>query len=115
MTPLLCAQQVLQWTDLEVLETYCSAYGDWRRACEDLDSNGLVVLSSQGSPIKNPAATVIQVPTDAPVMIGYTYVEGKFTAPPVLPLSADDLKALNTATRDALSRSPRWQRIRLRH
>ncbi|SAK69563.1 Phage terminase, small subunit [Caballeronia pedi] len=58
VAPRLCAQKVLQWTDVEVLETYCSAYKDWRRACEDLDANGLVVMSAQGSPMKNPAETV---------------------------------------------------------
>lgn len=57
VAPRLCSQKVLQWTDVEVLESYCSAYGDWRRACEEIEKYGLTVLSAQGSPMKNPAET----------------------------------------------------------
>ncbi|NPT38575.1 phage terminase small subunit P27 family [Paraburkholderia xenovorans] len=60
VAPLLCKQKILQFTDLHNLEIFCSAYGNWRRAQQDLATNGPVVLGAQGGPVKNPAATVVK-------------------------------------------------------
>ncbi|MDW9238875.1 phage terminase, small subunit, P27 family [Burkholderia thailandensis] len=60
VVPLLCGQKILQVTDLHIVEIFCAAYGNWRTAQDDLTRNGPVVDSSQGSPMKNPAATVVK-------------------------------------------------------
>ncbi|VVE87569.1 phage terminase small subunit P27 family [Pandoraea bronchicola] len=57
LSPLLCKQRVLQVTDIQNLEVYCSAYGQFRRAEEDIAKHGLVVAGAQGGPTKNPAVT----------------------------------------------------------
>ncbi|WP_046059997.1 phage terminase small subunit P27 family [Paracidovorax citrulli] len=59
LAPQLCAQQVLQGTDIQNLEVYCAAYGNFRRAQADLARDGPVVAGAQGGPTKNPAATVV--------------------------------------------------------
>jgi len=60
VAPLLCAQHILQFTDLHNLEIFCSAYGNWREAQAELIKNGPVVSGAQGGPVKNPAATVVK-------------------------------------------------------
>jgi P27 family predicted phage terminase small subunit len=60
VAPLLCQQNVLQFTDLHNLEVFCSAYGNWREAQAELTKNGPVVSGAQGGPVKNPAATVVK-------------------------------------------------------
>ncbi|USY23958.1 phage terminase small subunit P27 family [Alcaligenes sp. 1735tsa3] len=63
LAPLLCAQQVLQGTDLQNLEFYCAAYGRFRLAEEEIAKNGITVLGVQGGVVKNPAATIINEAT----------------------------------------------------
>ena len=58
VAPSLCKHKIVQVTDLHNLELFCEAYGRHRLASEDLRNNGLVVLSAQGAPMKNPAATI---------------------------------------------------------
>ncbi|WP_321953120.1 phage terminase small subunit P27 family [Paraburkholderia bannensis] len=60
VAPLLCKQKILQLTDLHNLEIFCSAYGNWRRAQDELVRHGPVVSGAQGGPVKNPAATVVK-------------------------------------------------------
>ncbi|WP_213305979.1 phage terminase small subunit P27 family [Paraburkholderia sacchari] len=60
VAPLLCREKILQFTDLHVLELFCSAYGNWREAQADLAKNGPVMAGAQGGPVKNPAATVVK-------------------------------------------------------
>ncbi|MDF3837141.1 phage terminase small subunit P27 family [Cupriavidus basilensis] len=57
LAPLLCKQHILQATDIQNLEVYCAAYGQFRKAEEDVARNGQVVAGAQGGPIKNPALT----------------------------------------------------------
>ncbi|MCX5592035.1 phage terminase small subunit P27 family [Alcaligenes endophyticus] len=63
LAPLLCAQQVLQGTDIQNLELYCTAYGRFRKAEEDIAENGITVTGAQGGIVKNPAATIINEAT----------------------------------------------------
>jgi len=63
LAPLLCAQQVLQATDIQNLEFYCSAYGRFREAERHIAENGIVVDGAQGGMVKNPAATIINEST----------------------------------------------------
>ena len=58
VVPPLCAQKILQITDLHIVEKFCASYQNWRIAQANLDPNGPVVMSAQGSPIKNAAAIV---------------------------------------------------------
>ncbi|MBN3749507.1 phage terminase small subunit P27 family [Burkholderia sp. Se-20373] len=60
VAPLLCKQKILQFTDLHNVEIFCAAYGNWRRAQEQLAKEGPVVMGAQGGPVKNPAATVVK-------------------------------------------------------
>lgn len=60
VAPLLCKQKILQFTDLHNVEIFCAAYGNWRRAQEQLAREGPVVMGAQGGPVKNPAATVVK-------------------------------------------------------
>lgn len=60
VAPLLCKQKILQFTDLHNVEIFCAAYGNWRRAQEQLAREGPVVEGAQGGPVKNPAATVVK-------------------------------------------------------
>ncbi len=60
VAPLLCKQKILQFTDLHNVEIFCAAYGNWRRAQEQLAREGSVVAGAQGGPVKNPAATVVK-------------------------------------------------------
>ena len=60
VTPLLCKQKILQFTDLHNLEIFCAAYSNWRRAQMDVTRNGPVVAGAEGGPVKNPAATVVK-------------------------------------------------------
>jgi len=55
--PLLCAQQILQPTDIHNVELFCIAYKNWRMAQEDVAKNGIVVMGAEGGPVKNPALT----------------------------------------------------------
>lgn len=57
LSPELVESKVLTRTDLHVLEGFCSAYGRWREAEEDVTRNGIILKSSFG-PKKNPACTV---------------------------------------------------------
>ena len=57
LAPELIDAQVLTLTDLHVLEGFCSAYGRWREAEEDVTRNGIIIKSIMG-PKKNPACTV---------------------------------------------------------
>ncbi|MGG4774841.1 phage terminase small subunit P27 family [Paenalcaligenes sp. Me52] len=63
LAPLLCAEQVLQATDIQNLEFYCAAYGRFRMAEEDIARNGITVEGAQGGIVKNPAATIINEAT----------------------------------------------------
>lgn len=57
LAPLLCKQHIVQATDIQNLEVYCAAYGQFRAAEDELARNGVVVTGAQGGPVKNPAAT----------------------------------------------------------
>jgi P27 family predicted phage terminase small subunit len=59
ITPLLCAQKVLQFTDLHNLELFYMAYGRWREAQELLTREGLIVTDDKGNTKKHPAATIV--------------------------------------------------------
>ena len=59
VAPPLCAQKVLQVTDLHNVEAFCMAYGNWRLAAVDIAVNGVVVAGATGGPIKNPALTAL--------------------------------------------------------
>ncbi len=63
LAPQLCKQQVLQATDVQNLEIYCAAYGNFREAQRVLTKEGPVVAGAQGGPTKNPAATVVSEAT----------------------------------------------------
>ncbi|QDQ87703.1 phage terminase small subunit P27 family [Alcaligenaceae bacterium SJ-26] len=63
LAPLLCAQQVLQATDIQNLEFYCAAYGRFRKAEQDIAKHGITVPGAQGGMVKNPAATIINEAT----------------------------------------------------
>ncbi|WJJ93430.1 phage terminase small subunit P27 family [Neopusillimonas aromaticivorans] len=63
LAPLLCAQQVLQATDIQNLEFYCAAYGRFRAAEQHIAQHGIVVEGAQGGSVKNPAATIINEST----------------------------------------------------
>ena len=57
LIPELLREKVLCITDLHNVEAFCSAYDKWRMAEESVQQFGIVVESSQGSPMKNPALT----------------------------------------------------------
>lgn len=59
LAPLLCAQQVMQATDVQNLEVYCAAYGRFRAGEKHIAEHGITALGAQGGIVKNPAATVI--------------------------------------------------------
>ena len=63
LAPLLCAQQVLQATDIQNLEFYCAAYGRFREAERHIAQHGITVEGAQGGLVKNPAATIINEAT----------------------------------------------------
>ena len=63
VAPLLCAQRVLQATDVQNLEVYCSAYEQFRVAQADVQANGVTVAGASGAPIKNPAVTALKEAT----------------------------------------------------
>ena len=55
--PWLVSSKILTGSDIANLEAYCAAYARWRKAEEDIDKNGIVVMGLN-SEIKNPACTV---------------------------------------------------------
>jgi P27 family predicted phage terminase small subunit len=57
LVPELLREKVLCITDLHNVEAFCSAYDKWRLAEEAVQQFGIVVQSTQGSPMKNPALT----------------------------------------------------------
>ena len=57
LIPELLREGVLAITDLHNVEAFCVAYDKWRMAEESVQQFGIVVASSQGSPMKNPALT----------------------------------------------------------
>ncbi|GAA0493666.1 phage terminase small subunit P27 family [Pigmentiphaga daeguensis] len=59
LAPLLCAQKILQATDIQNLEAYCAAYGRFRAGQADIARHGITVAGAQGGVVKNPAATII--------------------------------------------------------
>lgn len=63
LAPLLCAQKVLQATDIQNLEFYCAAYGRFREAEAHIARYGITVPGAQGGMVKNPAATIINEAT----------------------------------------------------
>lgn len=63
LAPLLCAQQVLQATDIQNLQIYCAAYARFREAETHILKYGITVLGAQGGIVKNPAATIINEAT----------------------------------------------------
>jgi len=59
LAPALCAQKVLQATDIQNLEVYCAAYGRFRQAECHIAKNGITINNTQGVAMKNPAVTVL--------------------------------------------------------
>jgi P27 family predicted phage terminase small subunit len=57
VVPELLRENVVAITDLHNVEAFCTAYDKWRMAEESVQQFGIVVQSSQGSPMKNPALT----------------------------------------------------------
>lgn len=57
LIPELLREHVIALTDLHNVEAFCTAYDKWRMAEEAVQKFGIVVESSQGSPMKNPALT----------------------------------------------------------
>ena len=57
LVPELLREHVIALTDLHNVEAFCTAYDKWRMAEESVQKFGIVVESSQGSPMKNPALT----------------------------------------------------------
>ena len=57
IVPELLRERVLSITDMHNVEAFCVAYDKWRMAEESVQQHGIVVMSAQGSPIKNPALT----------------------------------------------------------
>lgn len=57
LVPELLREHVVALTDLHNVEAFCTAYDKWRMAEESVQQFGIVVESSQGSPMKNPALT----------------------------------------------------------
>lgn len=57
LVPELLRENVLALTDLHNVEAFCTAYSNWRLAQDSVEKFGIVVQSSQGSPMKNPALT----------------------------------------------------------
>ncbi|SDI07018.1 phage terminase small subunit P27 family [Pseudomonas panipatensis] len=57
LVPELLRESVIALTDLHNVEAFCTAYDNWRSAQEAVFELGIVVESSQGSPMKNPALT----------------------------------------------------------
>ncbi|MNL56965.1 Phage terminase, small subunit [compost metagenome] len=57
VVPELLREQVIALTDLHNVEAFCTAYSKWRMAEKSVQDFGIVVQSSQGSPMKNPALT----------------------------------------------------------
>lgn len=57
LVPELLREQVIALTDMHNVEAFCTAYDNWRMAQESVQKFGIVVESSQGSPMKNPALT----------------------------------------------------------
>jgi P27 family predicted phage terminase small subunit len=57
IVPELLRENVVAITDLHNVEAFCTAYDKWRMAEESVQKFGIVVQSSQGSPMKNPALT----------------------------------------------------------
>lgn len=61
LAPLLCAERILQATDIQNLEAYCTAYGRFRDGQADITENGITVMGAQGGVVKNPAAVSYSV------------------------------------------------------
>ncbi|MBD8492977.1 phage terminase small subunit P27 family [Pseudomonas syringae] len=57
IVPELLRAKVLALTDLHNVEAFCTAYGNWRMAQEEVRANGIVVAGATGGPVKNPALT----------------------------------------------------------
>jgi P27 family predicted phage terminase small subunit len=57
LAPELIDAKVLTRTDLHVLEGFCSAYGRWREAEEEIIQRGITLKGPMGTS-KNPACTV---------------------------------------------------------
>ena len=57
LIPELLREKVVALTDLHNVEAFCTAYDKWRMSEEAVQKFGIVVESSQGSPMKNPALT----------------------------------------------------------
>lgn len=63
VAPLLCRERVLEATDIQNLEVYCSAYDQFRMAQEEVRNNGVTVMGATGGLIKNPAVTALKEAT----------------------------------------------------
>ena len=55
--PELCKKKILAVTDIQNLEVYCSAYGDWHAAREEVENRGVLIGTVTGDLKKNPAVT----------------------------------------------------------
>lgn len=57
--PRLIASRTLTDVDLHNLEAFCAAISRWRKAEDEVERDGITVMSPQGGTVKNPAVTVI--------------------------------------------------------
>ena len=57
VTPLLCAEKILQATDIQNLVVYCDAYDQFRMCVEDIKRQGITIMTESGSIVKNPSVT----------------------------------------------------------
>lgn len=59
IVPELLKNKVLCITDMHNVEAFCLAYENWREAQKEVATEGIVVMGSQGGPVKNPALTAM--------------------------------------------------------
>ena len=59
ITAILARQRVLADSDQAALVIYCQSWATYKHAQAQIDEHGSVIMSNQGTPIRNPYSTIV--------------------------------------------------------
>jgi len=89
LLPKLMGFKIVSETDLFQFENMCYVYGEWRKACDEVETGGMTYVSDKGNIMPNPMVHIA-----SSMFKGYNQIAAKFGLTP-----SDRVGLPNTATK----------------
>lgn len=70
VVPELLREKVIKITDLHLVESFCTAYSNWRLAQNSVNEFGIIMQNASGGPAKNPALTALNESNNQMMKLG---------------------------------------------